>query len=67
MNSGINKSVLIFRPRQEVRNILLTVRIIIVIPFVNLRLISEVGVTSFQISPKVTFLVVFVQVALREI
>lgn len=67
MNSGINKSVLIFRPLQEVRNILLTVRIITIIPFVNLRLISEVGVTSFQISPKVTFLVVFVQVALREI
>ena len=67
MNSGITRSVLIFPPRQEMYNILFTVRIITVIPFVNLRLISEVGVTSFQISPKVTFLVVFVQVALREI
>lgn len=47
MNSGINKSVLIFRPCQDVRNILLTVRIIRLIPCVNLMLSSEVGVTSF--------------------
>lgn len=61
------RNTLIFPSLQEVCNILFTVRIITIIPFVNLRLISEVGVTSFQISPKVTFLVVFVQVALREI
>ncbi len=61
------RNMLIFPSLQEVCNILFTVRIIMIIPFVNLRLISEVGVTSFQISPKVTFLVVFVQVALREI
>lgn len=67
MNSGITRSVLIFPPRQEMYNILFTVRIIPFIPCVNLMWSSEVGVTSFQISPKVTFLVVFVQVALREI
>lgn len=61
------RNTLIFPSLQEVCNILFTIRIITIIPFVNLRLISEVGVTSFQISPKVTFLVVFVQVALREI
>lgn len=67
MDSGIMRNMLIFPSLQEVCNILFTVRIITIIPFVNLKLISEVGVTSFQISPKVTFLVVFVQVALREI
>lgn len=67
MDSGIMRNTLIFPSLQEVCNILFTVRIITIIPFVNLKLISEVGVTSFQISPKVTFLVVFVQVALREI
>lgn len=46
MNSGINKSVLIFRPRQEVRNILLTVRIITIIPCVNVMLISKMEVTG---------------------
>nr|QJX12815.1 hypothetical protein [Klebsiella pneumoniae]QJX13427.1 hypothetical protein [Klebsiella pneumoniae] len=46
MNSGINKSVLIFRPCQEVRNILLTVRIITIIPCVNVMLISKMEVTG---------------------
>lgn len=47
MNSGITRSVLIFPPGQEMNNILFTVRIITLIPCVNLMLSPEVGVTSF--------------------
>ena len=47
MNSGITRSVLIFPPRQEMYNILFTVRIITIIPCVIVMLINMVGVTGF--------------------
>lgn len=68
MNSGINKSVLIFRPCQEVRNILLTVRIITIIPSVKKRY-KQGGrfCASNYGGKKVTFSSKFSQVALHEI
>ena len=47
MNSGITRSVLIFTPRQEMYNILFTVRIITFIPCVNFMLITIKGVPGF--------------------
>lgn len=46
MNLGINKSVLNFRPPQEACNIQLTVRIITLIPCVNILLITTKGGTQ---------------------
>ena len=67
MNSGITRSVLIFPPRQEMYNILFTVRIITIIPCVNVMLISNKGGTQLLNQSKSYFRVVFAQVALREI
>ena len=67
MDSGIMRNMLIFPSLQEVCNILVTVRIITIIPCVNVMLITTKGVTQLLNQSKSYFRVVFAQVALREI